>query len=206
MEQRSRLTRFRQALYDRVLTRRRDAQQELLDALLLSPPVHSFPELSLSPAFKRQWHSLYKALEAGEQDEKACRELIAGQLPRRPVMVFPLDESAWPRPDAATLEDRGCVHSATPAIDGAGIVIGPSYSVLAYCAEPASSWTLPVSIRRVPTKSDAISVGGCRTSAGPVPSGPASKLSSPTVAMETIVSWGRSDRGEDVRAAGASAQ
>ena len=159
----NRLTRFRQAIYDHVLTRRRDAQQELLDALLLSPPVHSFAELSLSPAFKRQWHSLYKAVEKGAQDETACAEVIATQSPSRLVMVFPLDESAWPRADAATLDDRGFVHSATPAIDGRGIVIGHSYSVLAYCAEATDeaqgSWTLPVSSRRVPTESDAVTVG-----------------------------------------------
>ena len=81
------------------------------------------------------------------------------QVPNRLVMVFPLDESAVPRPDAHTLEDRGFVHSATPATRGASIVIGHSYSVLAYCAEPEGSWTLPVSTRRVPTRSDAATVG-----------------------------------------------
>ena len=170
MVQPNRLTRFRQAVYERVLTRRRDAQQELLDALLLSPPVHTFAELSLSPAFKRQWPSLYKALSNGAQDEMARAEVIAEQIPTRLVRVFPLDESAWPRADAATLDDRGFVHSATPAIDGRGIVIGHSYSVLAYCADYISdrnhpglpgqgSWTLPVSSRRVPTDSDAVTVG-----------------------------------------------
>lgn len=165
MIQPNRLTRFRQAVYERVLTRRRDAQQELLDALLLSPPVHSFAELSLSPAFRRQWPSLYKALSNGAQDEMAHAEVITEQIPTRLVRVFPLDESAWPRVDAATLADRGFVHSATPAVDGQGIVIGHSYSVLAYCADDVGdrngqgSWTLPVSSRRVPTGSDAVTVG-----------------------------------------------
>lgn len=159
MEQLNRLTAFRGDLYDRVLTKRRDAQQDLLDALLLSPPVHSFPELSLSPAFRRAWSSLYKSLSDGGQDETALLELIAGQIPSKLVLVFPLDESAVPRPDAHTLEDRSFVHSATPAVDGAGIVIGHSYSVLACCAEPGTSWTLPVSIRRVPTTSDAVEIG-----------------------------------------------
>lgn len=171
MVQPNRLTRFRQDVYDRVLTKRRDAQQELLDALLLSPPVHSFAELSLSPAFKRQWSSLYKALADGAHDRSMCTEVIVQQIPTRLVRVFPLDESAWPRADAATLADRGFVHSATPAIDGRGIVIGHSYSILAYCADwvsdrntragtaPAGSWTLPVCSRRVPTGSDAVTTG-----------------------------------------------
>lgn len=159
MEQSNRLTRFRQDVYDYVFTKRRDAQQEALDALLLSPRIGSFPELSLSPAFKRTWHSLYKALSHGEQDEKALQEIIARHIPHQIVSVFPLDESAWPRSDARTLEDRAFVHSATPAVDGNGIVVGHSYSVLAYVAEPGRSWTLPVSSRRVPTTSDAVSVG-----------------------------------------------
>lgn len=159
MEHLNRLTAFRQALYEKVLTKRRDAQQELLDAMLLSPSVHAFAELCLCPAFKRSWSSLYKALEKGEQDEKALRELIVQQIPDEPVIVFPIDESAWPRPDAPTLKDRGFVHSASAAIDGAGIVIGHSYSVLAYVAEPESSWTLPVSTRRVSTSSSAVRVG-----------------------------------------------
>lgn len=159
MDHLNRLRTFRQDLYDQVLTKRRDAQFQLLDALLLSPPVHSFPELSLSPAFERSWHSLYKAVEDGDRDEDALSDLLARYLPSTLVMVFALDESAWPRADAVTLPDRGFVHSATAAVDGASIVIGHSYSVLAYVAEAKSSWTLPVSIRRVDSTRDAVTVG-----------------------------------------------
>jgi hypothetical protein len=52
MEQFTSLVEFRQAVYDRGLTRARDAQFELVDALLLSRPIRSFPELSLSSAFR----------------------------------------------------------------------------------------------------------------------------------------------------------
>ena len=54
-------------------------------------------------------------------------------------------------------EDRGYVHSATPDIDS--IVVGHSYSILAWNAEPETSWVLPVSIKRVASSSDAITVG-----------------------------------------------
>jgi hypothetical protein len=69
MEQFNKLIEFRQAIYRQGLTRTQDAQFELLDAPLLSPPVRSFPELSLSPAFRRQWPSAYAAIEEGEQDQ-----------------------------------------------------------------------------------------------------------------------------------------
>ena len=162
LDKRSRLTAFRQDLYDCVLTKRRDAQQELLDALMLSPPVHSFPELSLTPAMERQWHSLYKALEQGEQDETTLTEMLSRALPPTLLRLHALDESAWPRPDARTLKDRAFIHRATVAIDGAGIVVGHSSSVLAYCALPGTSWTLPLSCRRVPTTSGAVEVGAAQ--------------------------------------------
>ena len=53
-----RLITFRQAVYEEGLTRRRDAQMELLDALLLDGPFHTFPEISLSPFFRRKWPSV----------------------------------------------------------------------------------------------------------------------------------------------------
>jgi hypothetical protein len=58
------LIEFRQTVYNEVLTRSRDAQFELVDALLLRAPIHSFPELSRSPVFRRQWYSVYTAMAA----------------------------------------------------------------------------------------------------------------------------------------------
>ena len=68
-EQFNKLTEFRQAVYERGLSKARDAQFELVDALLLSGHIRSFPELSLSPVFRRQWPSAYAAIEDGEQDQ-----------------------------------------------------------------------------------------------------------------------------------------
>jgi hypothetical protein len=51
MQQFSKLIGFRQTIYDHALSRARDAQFELVDALPLSAPIHTLPELSCSPAF-----------------------------------------------------------------------------------------------------------------------------------------------------------
>ena len=67
---------FRQAVYDHALTYARDAQFELVDALLRSAPIRTFPALSLRPAFRRQWPSVYAAVEDGRQD----REWLEGYL------------------------------------------------------------------------------------------------------------------------------
>ena len=59
----------------------RDAQFELVDALLLSPWIRSFPQLSLSPVFRRQWPSAYAAVAAGHQDVEWLRQFLSSQAP-----------------------------------------------------------------------------------------------------------------------------
>ena len=66
---------FRQALYAHGLGRRKDALFEALDALCMSGPVDAFPRLSLNPVHRRQWHSLYKAVEQGSLDAWSDAEL-----------------------------------------------------------------------------------------------------------------------------------
>ncbi|MBD2097218.1 hypothetical protein H6F90_19135 [Trichocoleus sp. FACHB-591] len=53
---------FRQTAYQ-CLGRSHDAMFELGDAVLSSPSVTSFAELSCSPLFRQQWSSLYEALQ-----------------------------------------------------------------------------------------------------------------------------------------------
>ncbi len=108
MSQLNRLRAFRQAIYEKVLTKEREAQFELLDALLASPRGCSFAELTLSPRFRRQWPSAYAALERGAHNQTALEAMLFAQLPQEPpVRLFVLDESVWPHPEAHTLPDRG---------------------------------------------------------------------------------------------------
>lgn len=153
------LIEFRQALYCHGFTKLRDAQFELVDALLLSEPIRSFPELSLSPVFRRQWPSAYAAAEDGGQDTDWLRQYLYDQVPMQGVQVFALDTTAWPRPSAPTLPDRQYVHSASRRIGGSPTVAGYSYSELAWVAQGQSSWALPVDIERIVSSSDAVEVG-----------------------------------------------
>jgi len=155
----NRLIQFRQAVYRSGFTQRRDAQFELLDALLLAGPVHSFPELSLCPSFHRQWPSAYAAMEAGRQDQEWLQEYLCHQVPTQGVQVFALDTTAWPRPQAATLPDRQYVYHPSAAVVGDAVVVGYPYSVLAWVTKERSSWALPVDIQRVASSSDAIQLG-----------------------------------------------
>lgn len=65
---------FRQAAYE-CLEPARDALFELCDAIMLTPSANSFAELSLCPAFRRRWPSLYEALEDGRVDRDALETI-----------------------------------------------------------------------------------------------------------------------------------
>jgi hypothetical protein len=145
-------------VYDHGLILARDAQFELVDSLLLGPPIRSFPELSLSPVFRRKWPSAYAAIEEGQQDQEGLESHFIQQIPMRPLLVFALDGTGWPHPEAKTLADRQYIYGSTQAIDGS-IVVGHPYSVLAWVSEPNRSWAPPVSVRRITSQQTAAEVG-----------------------------------------------
>ena len=74
-EQFSPLIAFRQAAY-RCLGAARDARFELADAVLLPPSANRFAALSLCPAFRRRWPSVYAALEDGRPDREGVATII----------------------------------------------------------------------------------------------------------------------------------
>lgn len=147
----NKLASFRQALY-KCFTRAADALFELLDALLCSPSLPSFPELSCAPVFRRQWPSVYEALQDGELDReqmlKHCVEVLPAS--RRPLLVG--DHTSWGRPQARTLKDRTFEHQPTPIKGQKPITIGHGYSTLGVVPEPQGSWFLPLLHERI--KSD----------------------------------------------------
>jgi len=106
MEQFNKIIEFRQAVYDHGLTLTKDAQFELMDALLLNPGIRSFPELSLSPAFRRKWPSVYAAIEDGGQSLAWLEAYFVEQIPIQGPQVFSLDDTAWLHPAAKTLAAR----------------------------------------------------------------------------------------------------
>src|SRR5438045_4880660 len=67
---------FRSALYA-CFERRADALFELTDALLTADPVPAPVHLSLAPAHRRGWGSLYAALAHGTINTTALRALLA---------------------------------------------------------------------------------------------------------------------------------
>ncbi|NEO56406.1 MAG: hypothetical protein F6K54_26960 [Okeania sp. SIO3B5] len=88
----------------------KDAVFELTDATILNPSPSSVAELSLSPIFRRQWHSVYEAIEDCYPSRYKMMEVYINQIAfnQRPLLVG--DHSAWLRPDAVTLQERTYEH------------------------------------------------------------------------------------------------
>ena len=155
----NKLIEFRQAIYEHGMLSRKDALFDVLDALLATGSVSSFAMLSQSERFQRKWPSLYAGVEDGQLDSVWLRIFLGTQVPSKGICVFPLDGSPWQRPRARTLEDRQYVYQASTDVNGGTVTIGYPYSLLEWCAEPHSSWSLPVDVRRVPSKKTAQEIG-----------------------------------------------
>jgi hypothetical protein len=104
------LASFRDQRYQRVLVRRRNAQFEVLDAVLTGPPVTSAVRLSLEPVFRRQWSSTCDALSDGALDPAALQRIVvpwtADLTPVKGRELWAIDGSSWVRPDAVTSPER----------------------------------------------------------------------------------------------------
>jgi hypothetical protein len=150
---------FRQAIHAHGFGKQRDALSEVVDAVCLTGAISSFPLLSLSPAFQRQWHSLYKAVERGavRTDWLSCH--LAQQVPQTGIQYFSLDSSSWARPRARTMEDRQYVYHPTAAVNGGSVCIGYPYSLLDWVPAAGQSWSLPLSIKRIPSSMTAGEMG-----------------------------------------------
>jgi len=149
---------FRDSLY-RCFERRADALFELADALLTAAgsvpsPVH----LSLVPAHRRGWGSLYAALRCGRIVEGPLRELLArhasaGEASHAPV--YAVDVSVWSRCDAESSPGRGYYYHPSRHSAGQPIVAGWAYQLIAGLSFERDSWVAPMDARRVRPEEDA---------------------------------------------------
>lgn len=158
-EQLNKLIEFRQAVYQRGMRKGQDALFEIVDALLEREQARSVAELSLSPQFRRQWSSVYKAVEVGELEVQALATLFARQVPTTGIQVYPLDSTMWPHPAARTLEGMVYAPSPTKALKRHSIVQGHEYSLLGWTAVRRQSWTPTLTIQRVAASSSSMAVG-----------------------------------------------
>lgn len=152
------LTQFRRQIYN-TFERASDALMNITDALLTETQAQSLPELSLSPLFERQWHSLYEAFEDGRIQRESLRQafakfapwptserIVRGTLGKR---FFPCDASSIARPHAKTARDRTLVHEANLPEGCPPVVAGWQFSTLALLPQTPSSWTYTLDNTRI---------------------------------------------------------
>lgn len=157
-QQLNKLIKFRQRLHE-YLSKAGDAQFQLVDALLSNMSVNSFPELSLSPLFEREWSSAYDAVENGKQDSEQLCRLFCQQLPADEPVVYPLDTTVWPHPKARTLTDLVYEISPTKTARRHTAVVGHVYSILGWAPERGRSWGLGLSNERMTLETDVLELG-----------------------------------------------
>lgn len=158
-EQINKLTGFRETIYSQIFTTRRDAQFELLDALLLKGKVPSFPWLSTAGCFQRQWPSLYDAIEAGQQDVPTLCQFLTKQVPGDGLQFWSLDQTVWGRSQAHTLPGRFYLYQPGSNFKGKPVVAGYGYSLLDWVPAAGESWSLSVDVERVKGEATDLTVG-----------------------------------------------
>jgi hypothetical protein len=129
--------------------RRADALFELGDALLCAQAVPSLPHLSLEPAHRRGWGSVYAALARGRVDAERLRDLLASSLPAADPLVFAVDVTTWPRCDAECSPERGLYYHPSRHSAGQPIVAGWAFQWICQLGFARDSWTAPVDARRL---------------------------------------------------------
>ncbi len=161
----SQFAQFRTQVYQSI-NKRADSVMGLLDALCSTPNARSVVELSLSPHFKHQYSSLYKAIAEVDWTKLDLATLVGPYLARpskRRYWLIGMDGTPQKRQFASTLSDRGYIYYPNPVGRNKPIAIGHEYSTVALLPElgpqMAPSWVTPLATQRIRTTDDKELVG-----------------------------------------------
>jgi hypothetical protein len=137
-----------------------DALFELGDALSSEASARSLPELSLSPVFRRQWASVYEALEDGQINERGWMTVWTTALLAEhagPVWIS-VDSTSIARPEADTSPDRGMIYVCNLPHARKPVSVGWQFSTVMLLPEQRSSWGAILSQRRIASAQTAVEV------------------------------------------------
>jgi hypothetical protein len=177
MNENTPLEQFREQVYQS-FTECADALVDLMDALCSQTAARSVAELSLEACFRREYSSLYKAIDqflmkpededveaVRRKKEKTLLEIIAGYMPvpkRQAYWLFGTDATPAPRQFARTLADRGYVYYPNAVADNKPVTIGHQYVVSVHLPEREAEeppWAVPLIARRVSSQKKETEVG-----------------------------------------------
>jgi len=90
-------------------------------------------DLTLNPLFRRQWSSVYEALQDCRPDLEKLMQLYIQQMSQveRPVLAID-HHTAWLRPHARTLKERTYEHQPTALPHGIPVGIGQGYIAIPF--------------------------------------------------------------------------
>ncbi|MBF0525945.1 MAG: transposase, partial [Deltaproteobacteria bacterium] len=151
----------------------------LIDTISGNTGARSVAELSLNPLFRREYSSLYDAVQnffvpsdpdhskmERDHHQKEIMRLVGSLCPpptNRSFWLLGLDVTPAPRAFSPTLEDRSIIHYPNPAPGNNPIAVGHQYSTLASLPEKQGvstpPWVIPLSVRRVPTQQKGTETG-----------------------------------------------
>ena len=154
------LKQFRHEVYG-CFGQAKDALWNTVDALLSEDRAHSFPELSLSPLFERQWPSLYEGLEDGKIDQHRLRKVFTRFLPppsAGQALWVGIDVSGIARPRSVTSADRSAQYVHNLPECEKPVTYGWQFSTAVALPETPSSWTYALDHQRVRTETTAAQV------------------------------------------------
>ena len=137
-----------------------DALLELVDALSCEPAARSLPELSLSPAFRRKWGSVYEALQDGHIDQMDWSRIWTQALLKEqqsPVWIS-VDSTSIARPEAETSPDRGIIYVPNLPHAKRPVSIGWQFSTVMLLPTTRSSWGAILTQRRIHSSETAVEV------------------------------------------------
>ncbi|MEH2255249.1 hypothetical protein [Nostoc sp.] len=83
---------FRQAGYE-CLYRAKDATFELMDAILHPRNVYSLGDLSMCPVFRRQWSSIYEAIQDTRPQRHKLMGLYSKNIPKQERIILTGDHT-----------------------------------------------------------------------------------------------------------------
>ena len=150
------LQEFRASVYE-LLNFAKDATFELMDAVLTTRNSYSLADFSLSPFFRRQWPSVYEAVEDCRPSRNKLMRLYIKQIPTEKRPVLAVDHTPWARFHSPTLQDRTYQHQPSAISSNKPISIGQGYSTIAWIPEAQGSWALPLRHERITSWENPIS-------------------------------------------------
>lgn len=142
---------FRQELYH-CFGNGKDTLMNLVDAMLSGPQARSFAELSLSPAFTRQWSSIYEVFDDAQINRKALQQLFVKSIPKHSPstrLILAADATPITRPESPTAADRTYVHVPNAPKGAKPVCPGWQFATVVALPENPSSRTTILDNRRI---------------------------------------------------------